>query len=293
MARAAEIEKQQREERKAQQPLPTAAKYEVTRTINDEPTGPVARREPLTSTPSHERSTAGLNGDFGAITPVRLFTRLATQRETGQLVLTRGTVTKEIYLVDGAPEFIASNRPSERFGEYLVEQGVISPGELSMALAILPRFRGKLGDTLVGLNLLRPLEVFRYLTRQVREKMIDVFAWTDGTFHYTQGTMNARESFPLGLDAFEIIGAGVAGLSLDAVKRTLDRIGETRPVRREGARPSPEHFRVGAGPRELWQRLDGKRTVGEWMHRYDQPEQLLTLCLTLFLLIEAELVTLS
>src|SRR6185369_13278877 len=127
-----------------------------------------------------------MTGDLSSTSPVRLFSRLAADRETGQLVLERGAITKEIFLVDGAPEFIASNNPSERFGEYLVQQGVISPGELSMALAILPRFRGKLGDTLVGLNLLRPLEVFRYLTRQVREKMIDVFGWADGTFRFSR-----------------------------------------------------------------------------------------------------------
>ena len=162
-----------------------------------------------------------------------------------------------------------------------------------MALAILPRFRGKLGDTLVGLNLLRPLEVFRYLTRQVRDKMIDVFSWNDGTYCYTRGTLNSRESFPLGLDAFEIIGAGVAGLPIEAVKRSLDPLASKRPVRRDVERPTPEQFRVGAGPRELWQRLDGKRTVGEWMRRYDQPDQLATLCRTLYLIIEAELAALT
>ena len=234
---------------------------------------------------------ADFSGSFFETSPVRLFSRLAAARETGQLVVQRAGIVKEIFLVDGAPEFIASNSPSERFGEYLVQQGVISPGELSMALAILPRFRGKLGDTLVGLNLLRPLEVFRYLTRQVREKMIEVFSWEDGTFRYVRGNLNSRESFPLGLDAFEIVGAGVAGLPLERVRTALALVADMRPVRREVVRPTPEQFRVGAGPRELMTRMDGKRTVAEWMKRYDQPDQLVTLCRTLYLLVEAELVT--
>jgi serine/threonine-protein kinase len=230
-----------------------------------------------------------LQGTFGAFTPARLFAGLATQRETGQLILERSGVLKEIFLVDGAPEFVASNIPSERFGEYLVSKGVISPGELSMALAILPRFQGKLGDTLVGLSLLRPLEVFRHLTRQVREKIIDVFGWTDGRYRFFRGRLNHREAFPLGLDAFEILGAGVAGLPLTVVRGRLDAEADRRVRYVERARPTPEQFRVGAGPRELWQRLDGKRTVGDWMRRYEQPEQLLTLCRTLYLLIESEL----
>ncbi len=240
-----------------------------------------------------EAEPSDFKGDLADVSPVRLFARLATDRETGQLVVERDNVSKDIFLVDGAPEFVSSNVPAERFGEYLVARGVISAGELSMALAILPRFQGKLGDTLVGLSLLRPLEVFRHLTRQVRDKIIDVFAWQTGSYRYYRGRMNKREAFPLGLDAFEILGAGVAGLPMEPVRARLDKLSSKRVRRVERQRPTPEHFRVGAGPRELWQRLDGKRTVGEWMRRYEQPEQLLTLCRTLFLLIESDLAALD
>lgn len=244
-------------------------------------------------TPVEELDVPDLKGDFEELSPVRLLARLAAERETGRLFVARDQVQKDIYFVDGAPEFVSSNVPSERFGEYLVSRRIISAGELSMALAILPRFAGKLGDTLVGLNLLRPLEVFRHLTRQVRDKIIDVFAWPNGRYRYYRGQMNSQDSFPLGLDAFEILGAGVAGLSLPVVRARLERVANRRVRRVERQRPTPEHFRVGAGPRELWQRLDGKRTVGEWMRRYEQPEQLLTLCRTLFLLIESQLAALE
>jgi serine/threonine-protein kinase len=259
----------------------------------EEASAPKVTIEAAGRTPVEDAESPDLKGDFADVSPVRLLARLAADRETGQLVVERGPVTKEIFLVDGAPEFVSSNVPAERFGEYLVARGVISAGELSMALAILPRFQGKLGDTLVGLSLLRPLEVFRHLTRQVRDKIIDVFAWQSGHYRYYRGRMNNRESFPLGLDAFEILGAGVAGLPLEPVRLRMDKLGSKRARRVERQRPTPEHFRVGAGPRELWQRLDGKRTVGEWMRRYEQPEQLLTLCRTLFLLIESDLAALD
>jgi serine/threonine-protein kinase len=248
---------------------------------------------PLAAPAEGAGDQAQLAGDFGAFTPARLFGRMSAERETGLLLVEQGTTFKEIFFVDGAPEFVSSNIASERLGQYLVAHGVISPGELSMALAILPRFKGKLGDTLVGLSLLRPLEVFRHLTRQVREKIIDVFGWSQGRYRFYRGRSNQHEAFPLGLDAFEILGAGVAGLPLSLLRARLDPISHQRVRRGEPARPRPEQFRVGAGPRELWQRLDGKRTVGEWMRRYEQPEQLLTLCRTLYLLIESDLAILE
>jgi serine/threonine-protein kinase len=295
----------QKEAERNRQALKDASKQPamVARALEIEETGPfieeasgpkiTIEQDGAARTPVEEVEPADLKGDLADVSPVRLLARLATDRETGQLIVERDAVEKEIFLVDGAPEFVSSNVPSERFGEYLVARGVISAGELSMALAILPRFQGKLGDTLVGLSLLRPLEVFRHLTRQVRDKIIDVFSWQTGSYRYYRGRMNKREAFPLGLDAFEILGAGVAGLPMEPVRMRLDRLAPKRVRRVERQRPTPEHFRVGAGPRELWQRLDGKRTVGEWMRRYEQPEQLLTLCRTLFLLIEADLAALD
>ena len=105
--------------------------------------------------------------------PLRVLFRLMTARATGLLVVAVGGIKKEIYVRDGQPEYVSSNVASELFGNYLVTKGVLSDGELAMALAMMPHYGGKLGDTLVGLGLLKPLEVFRHLTRQVRTKLID------------------------------------------------------------------------------------------------------------------------
>ena len=40
---------------------------------------------------------------------------------------------------------------------------------------MLPQYAGKLGDTLVGMGLMKPLDVFRLLSQQVRDRVIDVF----------------------------------------------------------------------------------------------------------------------
>ncbi len=282
---------------RAPTPAPFAEEVSVSEAISDISVHEVSEVSHIAA----EELATPVNADspdiFGALgvnlSAVRLLARLAADRESGLLVVERGIIKKEIFLVDGTPEFVSSNVPSERFGEYLVAHGVISSGELAMALAILPRFQYKLGDTLVGLNLLRPLEVFRHLTRQVTDKIIEIFGWPDGKFGFYRGRKNEKEAFPLGLDAFEILGAGVAGLSLETVQRGLEPIAEKRPRRHQRQRPRPEQFRVGSGPRELWQRLEGKRTVAEWMRRYTEKEQRLTLCRTLYLLIEADLASLE
>ena len=167
---------------------------------------------------------------------MRLFCDLALAGETGLLRFELRDVQKEIFLVGGAPESVSSSNPSERFGEYLVGKSVLGPGDLDLALSMLPHYNGKLGDTMVALGLLRPLDVFRLLSQQVRDRVIDVFAWTEGTFAFYRGVTNRQENFPLGLDTFEILGAGVVNLPLRAaraaVRRRWSTIGRSRPAAR-------------------------------------------------------------
>ena len=55
-------------------------------------------------------------------------------------------------IVDGAPEYVTSNVGHELLGEYLVRNGTCMRMEVDMALAVLPKYGGRLGDALVSLE---------------------------------------------------------------------------------------------------------------------------------------------
>ena len=201
-------------------------------------------------------------GEFHTTSPLRVLFRLMTARATGLLVVAVGGIKKEIYVRDGQPEYVSSNVASELFGNYLVSKGVLSDGELAMALAMMPHYGGKLGDTLVGLGLLKPLEVFRHLTRQVRSKIIDVCTWNKGGFGWYAGRENPREAFPLDFNAFEILGAGAMALSDDYIESWIAKNGSLRLRASRTRRVGPERFEV-KGLVQVCDLLDGKRTVGD------------------------------
>jgi hypothetical protein len=201
-------------------------------------------------------------GDFGMTSPLRVLFRLMTARATGLLVVAVGGIKKEIYVRDGQPEYVSSNVASELFGNYLVTKAVLSDGELAMALAMMPHYGGKLGDTLVGLGLLKPLEVFRHLTRQVRSKIIDVCTWNKGGFGWYAGRENPREAFPLDFNAFEILGAGAMALTDDVIETWIAKNGGLRLRASRARRVGPERFEV-KGLVELFEFLDGRRSVGD------------------------------
>jgi serine/threonine-protein kinase len=199
-------------------------------------------------------------GEFGTTSPLRVLFRLMTARATGLLLVAVGGIKKEIYVRDGQPEYVSSNVASELLGNYLVSKNVLSDGELAMALAMMPHYGGKLGDTLVGLGLLKPLEVFRHLTRQVRTKIIDVCTWNKGSFGWYAGRENPREAFPLDFNAYEILGAGAMALADDFIDAWIARNAGLRLRASRTRRVGPERFEV-KGLVELCDQLDGKRTV--------------------------------
>lgn len=145
-----------------------------------------------------------------------VFLVLARHRETGLLVADAGSVRKEVYLVDGHPTYASSNLASELLGEYLVRKGVIQRGELEMALALLPRYEGHLGDTLVALELVDPLTLFQHISEQVREKVLDLYRWPAGTWSFFRGVMCDKRVFPLASSAPELLHAGIHRSRSDA-----------------------------------------------------------------------------
>jgi len=232
-------------------------------------------------------------GDVNVITPMRFFCDLALAGETGLLHFELGEIQKEIFLVGGTPESVSSSHLGERFGEYLVGKGVLGPPELELALSMLPHYNGKLGDTLVALGMLRPLDVFRLLSEQVRDRVIDVFAWTEGTFAFYRGVTNQQDNFPLGLDTFEILGAGVLSLSADLLEQRFAPLLDFRAVATGRLRLHPEAFKIGPTPREVLEMLDGERTLRVWLDEFGDPEERLTFLRSLYLLVETDLAELD
>lgn len=133
----------------------------------------------------------------------------AIERMTSLMLCELGGVRKEVYIKDGAPAFVTSNLASELLGEYLVARGVISRGELDMALAVMPRFEGRLGDTLSALGLVEPVVLFRHIGEQVREKLLDLFLWEGGSCTHYHGVAPPPSGFPLNIDAWDVLEEGL------------------------------------------------------------------------------------
>jgi hypothetical protein len=232
-------------------------------------------------------------GDLSVLSAMRVFADLAVSGETGLLRFESPAVTKDIYLLRGTPESLSSNQAADRFGDYLVARGFMRAAEVERAYAQLPRFGGKLSEALVGLGSMKPLDVQRLQGQHVRERVMEIFTWTQGVFSFFRNQRNGGEALPLGLDSFEIMGAGVLTLSLDFLQSRFLLMADFHPHAAPQPRITLDTFRLGAKPREIWSLLDGKRTVRQLMTRYASASDTLTFMRMLYLLIETDLARLE
>lgn len=181
--------------------------------------------------------------DLASSSMLEALLRILENAETGALFCEGGPASgrKELYFVKGRLHHVASSNASELLGEYLVRRGTIAREELDMALAVLPRNQGRMGDTLISLGLVEPMNLFRAIREQGRDRVADVFMWKQGRVAFYRGETAPHVEFPLDLDTVGLIVAGIEaaypgddalGRYRNAVQKTLglglrDRVGLT------------------------------------------------------------------
>ncbi len=185
--------------------------------------------------------------DLGQAQLLPLVGRLILARETGLLLVEgKGGVDeihqrREVYLVEGKLLHVASAEPSDLLGQNLVRKGLISSSELDMALAVLSRFEGRLGDTLIGLGLMEAVELFRAIEEQGRERFIRLFTWTKGSAHFFRGVQPSRVEFPLGLDVPPLLLA-----AMEVAYPNDTPLIQSRAILSRTLRPTPAVMQPGA-----------------------------------------------
>jgi serine/threonine protein kinase len=142
------------------------------------------------------------------------FAWLLKNRETGALFADGGPegVHKEAFLDEGRVVTVTSTEHRELLGEYLVRQGLLQRDELELALVVLPTYDGRLGDTLLALGLVDAVDLFRAIRNQGRDRLADMFKWSEGRAVFYRGERPDRVEFKLDLELSQVLFAGLGQL---------------------------------------------------------------------------------
>ncbi len=174
-----------------------------------QPIGTVASLEAMITSAQAALGTPKLQGPLSQWMFVRLVYRMYADRATGCLELRRGEFVKSIFFRRGRTQCIASNQHNELLGPFMVQNGFISQADVDMAMQRARQTGGRLGDLLIGLNLIKPFQLYQVLERQLRAKFIDAFGWESGTFAYYEDAAPPADIVPLDFDPVTVLAEGV------------------------------------------------------------------------------------
>ncbi|MCB9624404.1 MAG: DUF4388 domain-containing protein [Sandaracinus sp.] len=140
--------------------------------------------------------------------------RLADLRATGALVVetapgaptaTGETPKRVVFFRNGVPVHVRSNLEGECLGQLLLRRGVIDRATLDESLARVRDGDGRQGGILVAMGALSPRALREALEQQQEEKLLGLFAWRTGSFHFSDAMTPPAETVTLELSLAEIV----------------------------------------------------------------------------------------
>lgn len=126
-----------------------------------------------------------IEGDLATTPFPTLIHNLYALQLTGLLHINHAERKKAIYFKDGYPIFVRSNMVRECLGNILAAKGVITQLECDESLRTVKETGQLQGTVLIEMGLLEPEQIQEVLRVQATEKLLEVFTWQQGTFHFT------------------------------------------------------------------------------------------------------------
>jgi len=179
----------------------------------------------LPAAPATAASPAGAEGaggsdrvyavDLAKESILAVLAHVLVTRQSGLLALERpardaeARQRREAFFLRGRLHHVASSKASELLGEFLVRRGKLAREELDLALAVLPRYGGRMGDTLIGLGLVDGVDIFRALREQGRDRLTALFSWREGSARFDPEAEVPAVDFPLDLDVATLMLEGL------------------------------------------------------------------------------------
>lgn len=154
-------------------------------------------------------------GAIGFLTIPELFRDLLVRRATGQLVAYKGATIKKVFFKNGFIQFATSNRTTDRLGEILLTRGTITREQYEASARKVVATRGKQGAILVQSGALTPKELFRGLIAQVRGIVVSICGWDEGNWRFLEGLPPQEKIMSLRLDSAGLIFEGLLSIAAD------------------------------------------------------------------------------
>jgi len=142
--------------------------------------------------------------DFGLADILQL---IYFQRKTGVLALEGRTDRVNLLFIDGNIAGAESRRRIEanRLGKVLVKKGLLEENDLKSVLEEQRSSDARLGNILVKRGIVEKEPIQEILTGQIKETVVQIFGWKQGTYEFTPQAVPADKEIPISIDTQQLL----------------------------------------------------------------------------------------
>ena len=150
-----------------------------------------------------------LAGDLEENSVPEILAFLYYHEESGVLEVCSQEARKKVYVQAGNPVYVESVIREESLGRMLVREGVISEEDCFLSLQNMRTYRKQQGGALVQAGLLTPLQLMDALRRQIRRKVVNLFAWFTGEYEFNRKRIKSDRVATFEMAVPELIVEGI------------------------------------------------------------------------------------
>jgi len=200
-----------------------------------------------------------------------LLRSLQHAQATGELTVTRNDQTKLIYFKHGDIIFASSRYEDERLGEMLLKWGKITFAQYEMSVRLMRETKKQQGTILVEQGILTPKELFLAVSVQVKEIIFSLFTWLDGNYRFVTQTRPGDEVITLRMSSGALIYEGIRRINdFSRLCRLLPPL-ETVVNMSTDPRDLFQTVAVRPDEQQLLLLIDGARTIRELVYATTLP----------------------
>ena len=160
---------------------------------------------------SMEGEDLTIRGSLSESSLPELLASISRSKETGILNFHDAGRWKAIYFKDGRTIYAMSNAQDDRLGEFLLKTGKITVRQFLEASRLIQPDK-KLGAVLVEQGIITPDDLYVAIHRHAEAIVYSLFHWTRGEYEFVINDLSAEGPMVLDLDSENVILEGIRGL---------------------------------------------------------------------------------
>lgn len=182
--------------------------------------------------------------------------------ESGLLTFNSQEASKKVYFKDGNPVYVESRLREENLGRMLVRDGIISQEDCFLSLNNMRTYHKQQGGALVMAGALTPLQLMEALQRQMRQKIINLFAWFEGEYLFEQKTISTQKAVFFELSVPDLVVAGICEYYEPAsIQIIFDEISKLKLRRKDYLPFHLAELELTTNDKKLLELADGSRNI--------------------------------